>query len=154
MTKSIDQVLNWLDERLEQGARQYRNRSFRRKVHEIEREVHEGLIDEVGWLYVLWSNAAARAGNDESEPDRRALFLEQVRHRWLRNDRGRPDLEPGENAFACMVDIEILAVDLLEHAEHVKRRLHTVARSLEVARWLSPMRGRRGGVPTDPRQTD
>lgn len=153
MTQSIDLFLDALDARLTEGAREYRNRSFSRKVTDVERELKEEMIDKVGWTYVMWAMAAQKAGEQGDEQELRGIFLRNLQHRLMRNDRSKPDLEPAHGAFACMVDLEVLAMDLFDQAEHIKRRLHPIARAIEVARWAPPMGGRRGGA-ADPRSSD
>lgn len=154
MTQAIDQFLDALDPRLNKGAREYRNRSFTRRVRDVERELKEELLDLVGWTYVLWSQAAHRAGVEGDEAVLRGLFFTNLRHRLMRNDRSKPEVEAAHGAPACMGDLEILAMDMFEQAEHFKRRLFPIARAIEVAKWISPpMKGRRGGAP-DPRSSD
>tara|TARA_R110002073_G_scaffold326370_1_gene506194 strand:+ start:35519 stop:35983 length:465 start_codon:yes stop_codon:yes gene_type:complete len=154
LTQAIDQFLDALDPRLDKGAREYRNRSMTKKVTDVERELKEELLDLVGWTYVMWSQAAHRAAVEGNEEQLRGIFFANLRHRLMRNDRSKPAHEPASGAPGCMVDLEILAMDLFEHAEQVKRRLFPIARAIEVARWISPpMNGRRGGA-SSPRTSD
>lgn len=142
----IERDLAELNRRLEQGEREYGGKSFSRRPADLEREIDEELLDLVGWLYVLWSQAGWKAGELEGrEHERRAQFLANIRHRALRNDRSSPDRPPTMNPSLCMVDLEILAVDCLDLADQVRRRLHPIARALEVARAMGRIQGRRGG---------
>lgn len=154
MSQAIDQFLHVLDARLDKGAREYRNRSFTRKVSDVEKELKEELIDKVGWTYVMWSMAAQKAGEPGTEEELRTVFFSKLRHRLMRNDRSKPELTPAHGAYSCMVDLEILAMDMFDQAEQIKRRLHPIARAVEVARWAPAMNtGRRGGA-AEPRSSD
>lgn len=153
MNQSIDQQLDEVEERLVRGELEYGNRSFLRPVAKVEREVHEELADLVGWLFVMWVQASQRAGVEGSTKQLRLNFIAGVRHRALRNDRSTAERTPTANAAICMDDLEILAVDLLQLGNQIRRRLHPIARAIEVARWMAPPRGRRGGG-TDWRSSD
>lgn len=153
MSQAIDIFLGKLDARLDKGAREYKNRSFTRSVRDVEKELEEELLDLVGWTYVMWTMAAHKANTPGNEMQLRETFFRSLRHRLMRNDRGTPDVPPANGAWPCMCDLEILAMDLFDLAEKTIRRLHPIARAVEVARWMTPISGRRGGA-CDPRSSD
>lgn len=48
-----------VESRLETGAREYGDRSFRRSEREIEREIEEELFDVAGWSFIRWARLRA-----------------------------------------------------------------------------------------------
>lgn len=157
MTQAIEKFLAALDRRLQQGSQAYGDRSLLRPLSGLEREFDEELLDLAGWLYVIWTQAAERANmrvrgiaGERREPPLRREFLARMYQRMVRADRG--PLDPAAaagGAWGCLKDIEVLALDVFELREQLNRRLFTIARALEVARWLAPVRGRRGGAGID-----
>lgn len=153
MIDTNDGFLEQLAARLDAGAQAYGNQSMARPVEAVVEEVRQELLDEVGWIYVLWCQAARKAWGPTAEEGLRNRFLADMRHRLARNDRGTPGTSPGSGAMVAMNDLQILAMDCVAHAFQVERRLAPIARSIEVAQAIQPYRGRRGGI-RDPRSDD
>lgn len=153
MIDTIEAFLAGLDERLEKGAREHGGQSFLRPVASLVDELRQELLDEVGWAYVLWCAASRKAWGPMAENVLRQRFRDDLRHRLSRNDRGAPQQLPGSSAAAAMCDLEILCLDVFEHAQRMERRLQPIARAIEVAQAFEPYRGRRGGT-RDPRSDD
>lgn len=153
MIDSIDAFLDQLAARLEQGSRDYSNQSMARPVAAIVDEIRQELLDEVGWTYVLWCIATRKAWGPTPEETLRARFIHELRHRIARNDRGVPDHIPGSGITAAMNDLQVLCMDMFEHAQRVGIRLKTLARTIEVAQVVDQYRGRRGSS-RDPRSDD
>lgn len=155
-----DDVQDFLDEvgaRLDAGAREYGDQSFVRPVAETEREILEESVDQVGWLYVLWCQAARKTDMTRDQAVLRQIFRERVDHRIRRNDRRNPvDAARDRSTLGLVADLEILAVDLFGAHLTLVRRLRPLVRSLEVAAAMPASHlssGRRGGMP-DPRSSD
>lgn len=153
---SIDDFFAALNARLDHGLQEYGDRSFLKSVRETERQILDAQIDEVGWCYVLWCQAARKAR--WSSLDQRTLrgqFEQALRHRILRNDRRRPS-DYATNLEGAQADLEVLAVDLFHQAEQSRQRLTAIARAIEVAAVPQPhtYRGRRGGRGVDARSDD
>ncbi len=57
---SVDHEQEWVEfairlrQRLEAGAKQYGDVSFRRDLGELTGEIEQGLLDVCGWAFVLW----------------------------------------------------------------------------------------------------
>lgn len=154
---SIDEFLELLGQRLSVGATEYGDRSFARSIATTVTEVDQELLDQAGWLYVLWCQAARKSDYTKDQRNLRPLFLEALRHRLLRNDRRQPHEPAHGSARACMGEIEVLAMDCFEWREQVLRRLQPIARAIEIAQVMTyPLdnyRGRRGSA-RDPRSDD
>ncbi len=153
MIDTVDAFLEQLAARLDQGSRDYGNQSMARSVAAIVDEIRQELLDEVGWTYVLWCIATRKAWGPNPEADLRARFLHELRHRIARNDRGTPDHIPGSGITAAMNDLQVLCMDMFEHAQRVELRLKTLARTVEVSEVVDHYRGRRRGS-RDPRSDD
>lgn len=153
MIDTADDFLAGLAARLEQGEIKYGNQSSVRPVAALVEEIRQELLDQVGWVYVLWCVAARKAWGPTPEAELRQRFLGDMRHRFARNDRGSPQTTPGASAQVCLTDLQVLAMDMFEHAQRVERRLQPLARAIEVAQAIDPYRGRRGGS-RDPRSSD
>lgn len=153
LSDAAEVFLAGLAARLEQGAIEYGNQSFVRPVAALVDEIRQELLDEVGWIYVLWAVAARKAWGPTPEAQLRERFLADMRHRIARNDRSAPSVIPGLGAQTCLIDLQILALDMFEHAQAVERRLAPLARAIEVAQAIDPYRGRRGSS-RDPRSSD
>lgn len=48
--------------RLEAGAREYGDHSFRRPAGELVREIEQELLDVAGWSFILWARLGALKG--------------------------------------------------------------------------------------------
>lgn len=146
--------LEQLAERLDHGAQAYGNQSPAKPVAATAAALMLEQLDQVGWLFVLWCQAARKAGYARDQASLRQHFLTQLEHRIRRNDR-RTGMDRAVSPTCCMAELEVLAVDLfLQHAE-LRRRLLPIARAIEVAQAIQPdvYRGRRGSV-RDPRSDD
>lgn len=156
MTDDVREFLDELNARLEAGAREYGNQSFVKPIAATVREILEEQIDQVGWTYVLWSQAARKAMHRAPEQDMRRIFLQQLEHRIRRNDR-RHAQEGGYAAQSQMAELEVLALDLFLQNAELRRRLLPIARAIEVAHVIDPrpydQRGRYGST-RDPRSDD
>lgn len=153
---SVDTFVDALSARLEQGAAEYGNRSLLRPVSETVDEIRQELLDEAGWLYVLWCQAERKLHGPRPEQDQRAEFARELRHRLARNDRGTANDTASIGLRAATHDLMTLAMDVFEHAQHVELRLRTIARVVEVAIAIDPdsrYRARRGSV-RKPRSDD
>jgi hypothetical protein len=153
---TIDFFLDSMDARLDAGAQEYCDRSFARSIAETVNELDQELIDQVGWLYVLWCQAARKCDYSKDQKNLRPLWRQNLNRRLLHNDRRTPFDGFDGSASACMFEIEILAMDCFEFREQVLRRLKPIARAIEVAQVIyqpSPYRGRRGST-RDPRSDD
>lgn len=150
---NIEDDLQRLFDRLAAGAREYGNKSLLRTPTAIVGEIEQELIDLPGWTFILWAIANRKQAGARPEEDQRVNFMNQLRHRMARNDRGNADLQPGRSLAACQQDLEILAVDMFEFADRMRKRLLPIARAIEVAEITDPWRGRRGGS-RDPRSDD
>ena len=153
---SVDAFVDAMHARLEQGAAEYGNRSMLRPVSETVDEIRQELLDEAGWLYILWCQADRKANGPRPEHDQRADFVRELRHRLARNDRGTHDNTASTGLRACMHDLMVLCLDVFEHAQRVELRLKSIARTIEVAIAIDPdgrYRARRGSV-RDPRSDD
>lgn len=147
---TIDEFFALLNQRLDDGARQYGDRSFLRSIRETESQILEEQVDEVGWCYVLWCQAARKTGMAKDQTTLRIEWERRLRHRILRNDRRRAE-DYAVGIDGAMADLEVLAVDLFHQAEQTRQRLHQIARAIEVAVISQPhtYRGRRGGRGAD-----
>lgn len=119
--------------RLEAGAREYGDRSFRRPPGHIIREILEEALDEAGWLFVLWCQAQWKW----REPffamaEERKEFLRTMRTRIRNEDRSAPPAVP-HSIPTQVATIEALLVDVFLHHESIRRRLSGVGRVLELA---------------------
>lgn len=143
----IDVFLEQLDQRLTQGALEYGDRSFARPVAATEREIEQEALDLVGWIYVLWCQAARKTDMVKDQKTLRPTFIDAVRHRLRRNDRRDVHEAAYGSARGAMVELEVLAMDCFEFGQQLQRRLSPIARAIEVAQVTQPYeyRGRRGG---------
>lgn len=123
--------------RLDHGAREYGDQSFVRPVATTQREILEEQIDQVGWLYVLWCQAARKTALPRNQEGLRATYLKRLEHRVRRNDRRKTE-DGVRGAFDLMCEIEVLALDLFLQGEELRRRLHPICRAIEVAQLLQP----------------
>jgi len=57
-------------ERLEQGRRQYGDRSFTRPPAELASEIEEELADVCGWAYVLWCRVRRLKARLDTDPQK------------------------------------------------------------------------------------
>ena len=65
---SFDTFAAMVAERLEQGRRQYGDRSFELPPSELASEIEEELADVCGWAFVLWTRVRRlRARLDDKE---------------------------------------------------------------------------------------
>lgn len=155
----MDEVTNFLAElgtRLDRGAAEYGNQSFAKPVNDTLEEILEEQIDQVGWCYVLWCQAARKTDMVRDQATLRLAFAERLAHRIRRNDRRAPHEGGFGGAASCMAELEVLAIDLFLQHQELRRRLTPIARAIEVAQVVhhdSPFRGRRGSV-RDPRSDD
>jgi len=157
---SSDPVREFLAEiaaRLDKGREEYGDQSFVKPVSATTREILEEQADQVGWLYVLWCQAARKTDMVRDQLTLRGLFLSAIEHRIRRNDRRQKDAY-AVGALNCMEEIEVLALDLFLQGQELKRRLLPIARAIEVAQVIHAdphqyLRGRRGSV-RDPRSDD
>lgn len=149
---SIEEDLQRLADRLANGAREYGNRSMLRTPSAIVAEIEQELIDLPGWTYVLWAIAQRKLAGATPEDAQRAGFVWNLRHRMSRNDRAN-GLAPGASLHACLADLEVLAMDMFDFADRMRRRLQPIARAIEAAHVTEPPRGRRGSI-IDPRSSD
>jgi len=158
VTDDVRDFIAAVSARLDQGAREYADQSFVRPVSATVDEILEEQLDQVGWCYVLWCQAARKTDATRDQRDLRFLFLQQLEHRIRRNDRRKPH-EAGPTARSQMDEIEVLALDLFEQGVQLRRRLLPIARAIEVAQLIAPdpyrqtYRARRGGT-RDPRSDD
>lgn len=154
MTDPVREFLDDVNTRLDRGASEYGNQSFLKPVAATVREILEEQVDQVGWCYVLWCQAARKCQLSRDQLALRQLFFQNLEHRIRRNDRRTPVDNPN-GAPGCMQEIEILAFDLFLQNAELKRRLLPIARAIEVAQAIepNPYRGRRGGT-RDPRSDD
>jgi hypothetical protein len=154
MTDPITEFLDEVGTRLDRGASEYGNQSFVKPVAATVREILEEQVDQVGWLYVLWCQAARKLPMIRDQLALRQVFAQDLEHRIRRNDRRVPH-ELGGGAASAMQEIEVLALDLFLQNAELKRRLLPIARAIEVAQSIQPdqYRGRRGGT-RDPRSDD
>ena len=120
------------------------------EVQGTVRELLQESVDRIGWMFVLWWQAARKTGEYSQDPlALRTAFLQRLRHRIEHNDLGRAD---GHRVGlpALMQDLEVLALDLFLQHEELKRRLLPLARAIEAAprvhRDEPTWRGRRGGA--------
>ena len=152
---AIDDFLALVETRLAAGEQQYGNQSFVRPVAATCNELEQELADLPGWLYVLWCQAARKLDMTKDQKTLRPTFLENLRRRLHRNDRGKRTDSPTIGLYTCLDDIECLAMDAFAFREEFMRRLQPIARAIEVAQVIhqEPYRGRRGGV-RDPRSDD
>lgn len=152
----VDTFLDHLCRRLDKGHQDYGDRSFVRPVAETVDQVDQELIDQVGWLYVLWCQAARKTDYRKDQASLRPMFIDHLRHRLARNDRRAAHDAINLSAQTCMSDLEVLAMDMFEFRQQVLRRLHPLARAIEVAQVMDPTnhyRTRRGST-RDPRSDD
>jgi hypothetical protein len=152
----VDDFLAALDRQLDAGREAHADQSFVRPITATEQHVDRKLLDVVGWLYVLWCQAARKAGWSKEQANLRPNYLAALRHRIARNDRGRKDDPIATSPSVCMADIEILALDCYQFRAALRSRLKPIARAIEVAQLMepdNPYRSRRGGV-RDPRSDD
>jgi hypothetical protein len=140
--------------RLDHGGLEYRDQSFVRPVSSTVDALLAEQLDQVGWCYVLWCQAARKADVTRDQRDLRFLFLQNLEHRIRRNDRRTPH-DAGPAPRSCMAEIEVLALDLFEQRAQLRRRLLPIARAIEVAQLVhtDPFRARRGSS-RDPRSDD
>jgi len=154
MTDPVTEFLDEVGARLDRGAAEYGNQSFVKSVAATVREIMEEQVDQVGWLYVLWCQAARKLPMSRDQLALRQVYRQDLEHRIRRNDRRMPH-HAGAGAANAMQEIEILALDLFLQNAELKRRLIPIARAIEVAQQIEPdrYRGRRGST-RDPRSDD
>lgn len=155
MTDPVEDFLAAIDVRLDAGASDYGNQSFVRPIAETMRQILEEALDEVGWCYVLWCQAARKTNFVRDQKSLRTIWRQNLEHRIRRNDRRREYDPHAYSAESCMKDIEVLALDLFDHHQQLQRRLQPIARAIEVAQYSyrNPHQGRYGGT-RDPRSDD
>lgn len=155
-TNAVDAFLELVDSRLQAGEREYGDQSFVKPVAKTCVELEHELADLVGWLYVLHCQAARKGNFTKDQKALRPSFIEDMRRRLHRNDRGRRGDAALVGIHGLMTDIEVLAMDVFEFAEQFRRRLKPIARAIEVAQVVPnrhEFQGRRGGY-RDPRSDD
>jgi hypothetical protein len=155
MTDPVQEFLDHVAQRLDRGAQEYGNQSFLKPVASTVREILEEQVDQVGWCYVLWCQAARKLPMTRDQLALRQVFFQDLEHRIRRNDR-RTAVETGNGPENCMQELEVLALDLFLQNAELQRRLLPIARAIEVAQAIqphNPFRGRRGGT-RDPRSDD
>lgn len=154
MTDDVRDFIDAVNARLDQGATEYGDQSFVKPVSSTVDEILQEQLDQVGWCYVLWCQAARKTDMVRDQRTLRELFAVQLEHRIRRNDRRKPH-EGGPAARSQMDEIEVLALDLFEQGAQLRRRLMPIARAIEVAQAIyhEPFRGRRGST-RDPRSDD
>lgn len=156
MSDPITEWLDAIDVRLDAGTAEYGDQSFVRPVTKTVDEFNQELLDEAGWLYVLWCQAARKANFVRDQRSLRAIWRQNMHHRMSRNDRRRAfDHPAAPNGESAMADIEVLVLDCYEHRQRMLQRLQPIARAIEVAEAYrpEPYRGRRGSI-RDPRSDD
>jgi hypothetical protein len=156
-SNAVDDFLALVDSRLQAGEREYGDQSFVKPIAQTCVELDQELADLVGWLYVLHCQAARKGNFTKDQKALRPNFIEELRRRLHRNDRGKRGDYALAGIPALMDDIEIIAMDAFEFAEQFRRRLKPIARAIEVAQVMRrdsyDYRGRRGSV-RNPRSDD
>lgn len=149
MITEHEELLQALNERLDRGAQEYGDRSFLRPLAETERQILEEALDQIGWVWILWAQSARKAGMFDPRQSR-DYFLDRLRHRLARNDRRDTTAEVRTCRGLCD-ELEVLAMDLVDHYFRLARRLAPIVRAIEVAPRLyqDQPRGRRGSTHTD-----
>lgn len=144
----IGQFLQDVAARLEHGAAEYGDQSFAKPVAQTEREIVAEAVDQVGWCYILWCQAARKTDLSRRQDVLRGEWLQRIEARLRRRDRSSPFPPNTASPAAVMVELEVLALDLFERHQDLVRRLHPLVRAIEVAAAMpAPYvpRGRRGG---------
>lgn len=131
MTDPIGEFLGDVRARLEHGAREYGDQSFVRPVAITTKEILEEQVDQVGWCYVLWAQAARKTAMPRLQAGLQREWLTRMEHRIRRGDRGAPG-DRCRTAAECMAALEILAMDLFLANAELRRRLLPIARAIEV----------------------
>ena len=154
MTDPVTEFLDEVGARLDRGAAEYGNQSFVKSVAATVREIMEEQLDQVGWCYVLWCQAARKLPMVRDQLALRQIFRQDLEHRIRHNDRRVPH-DGRAGAANCLQEIEVLCLDLFLQNAELKRRLIPIARAIEVAQQIEPdrYRGRRGSI-RDPRSDD
>lgn len=148
MDDLVTNFLDAIDARLDAGAQEYGNQSFVKPIAETARQILEEALDQAGWCYVLWCQAARKVSElPKDQPRLRLLWRQRLEHRIRRSDRKWPSDPHCHTAAACMTDLEVLVLDLFQHHDELQMRLQPIARAIEVARVMQPdnYQGRRGG---------
>jgi hypothetical protein len=163
MPGALDDVRAFVDQvtaRLDHGQQAYGGQSPVRPVAATVEALLLEQLDVVGWLAVLWVQAARKTDLARDPASLRARFLTQLEHRIRRNDR-RTAADVVAAPASCMAELEVLAMDqFLAHAD-LRRRLLPIARAIEVAQSVragppatTDVRGGRRGSISDPRSSD
>jgi hypothetical protein len=74
---TLDMFREWqaaLHLRLEAGAEEYGDTSYKRSFTELLDELQQENLDRAGWAYIIWVKASAIADKSDISPDSRAFF--------------------------------------------------------------------------------
>lgn len=157
MTSSAEctMFLDALGRRLDKGSQVYGDLSFTRPILQTIDEIDAELLDQVGWLFVLWGQAARRACWTSDAQDLRVAFLTNMKRRIEADDVRLSHVLSLIPSSRSMAMIEVMALEMYRHRRDALEQLRLVrfAMDSEQRAEEDKYRARRGST-RSPRMDD